>query len=506
MNEILNLLAIKEIKSKLYTESNDKFIPLYDNQSRYLVLKGGGGSGKSIFAGRKILHRTVYEKGHRFLVVRKVAKTLRESCFKQLKGQISKYYNPDSFKINETDMRITYLPNGNEILFAGLDDVEKLKSIYDITGIWIEEASELDVEDYRQLDIRLRGETKWYKQILFSFNPVSITHWLKSEFFDVQKEDCTTSESTYKDNKFLDAGQMKVLEGFKTTDPYYYQVYCLGEWGVLGKTVFDAQKLTARLMEIKHKLTVGRFETVNGKVTFIEDVNGFWTIYKRPGNGYYVIGADVAEGSREDEQSQDYDYHSCQVLDNSTLEQMAEYHGNNDDPDQYSEELIKAGYYYNTALINPETNMEGGVVRNLERQHYPKIYVRQHEDDFTHKIIKSYGFKTTETTRRQIVADLIEYVRDHTELINSPGTIDEMLTFIRNKNGRPEAQSGKHDDRVMSYALSLAAALSGQQIRAMFSKEIDRKKLEKLPQDCQDDYWNADEQTRKHLAERWNLY
>ena len=127
---------------------------LFDD-SRYLVLKGGGGSGKSIFAGRKVLERCVTEPGSRWLVCRKVAKTLRESCFKQLIGQLSEYYPDAGWKANRGDMLISFA-NGSEIIFAGLDDVEKLKSIYDITGIWVEEASEITEADFNAI-CRERG-------------------------------------------------------------------------------------------------------------------------------------------------------------------------------------------------------------------------------------------------------------------------------------------------------------------------------------------------------------
>lgn len=137
--------------------TNDKFWPLYNDQSRYLILVGGGGSGKSIFAGNKIIKRLVGQKRHRFLVIRKVAKTLRESCFAQLVSNINKWNMGSYFRINKSDMNIRCLGNGNEILFSGMDDLEKLKSIFGLTGIWGEEASELEPEDFRQLDIRLRG-------------------------------------------------------------------------------------------------------------------------------------------------------------------------------------------------------------------------------------------------------------------------------------------------------------------------------------------------------------
>lgn len=138
--------------------NNRTFLPLFWDEHRYLVLKGGGGSGKSIFAGRKILERAITEPGHRFLVCRKVARTLRESCFKQLLGQLADFYPDSGYKPNKSDLTISFR-NGSEIIFAGLDDVEKLKSIYNITGIWIEEASELLEGDFNQLDIRLRGRT-----------------------------------------------------------------------------------------------------------------------------------------------------------------------------------------------------------------------------------------------------------------------------------------------------------------------------------------------------------
>ncbi len=86
------------------------------------------------------------EPGHRWLVCRKVDKTLRESCFEQLKSQAYTYYPDEIEKIPQGKSSDMYLKlrNGSEVLFSGLDNVEKLKSIYDITGIWIEEASELE--------------------------------------------------------------------------------------------------------------------------------------------------------------------------------------------------------------------------------------------------------------------------------------------------------------------------------------------------------------------------
>ena len=328
--------------NNLRDTNNDNFMPLFDCESRYLVLKGGGGSGKSIFAGRKVIERCVAEPGHRFLVCRKVAKTLRESCFAQLRGQIAEHYPNSGAVVNRGELRIAF-PNGSEILFAGLDDVEKLKSIYDITGIWIEEASELLEGDFNQLDIRLRTQSPYYLQIILTFNPISITHWLKGRFFDRRDPRATVHESTYRDNRFLPQEAVRTLEAFQDTDEYYYMVYCLGRWGVTGKTVFDAKTVTARLLEHIRPTRVGCFaydydgRAVSG-VRWVDDPGGFIRIYREPEPGVpYVIGGDTAgEGS---------DSFVAQVLDNRTGEQVAVLRHQTDE-DLYAMQVYCLGMWY----------------------------------------------------------------------------------------------------------------------------------------------------------------
>lgn len=226
----IDLTALPEL-------TNDIYYPLYKDTSRYLVLYGGAGSGKSVFAAQKILVRMLTEQPHRFLVARKVARTLRFSVFSLFQDMIVQWELTPLFKVNKSDMTITCI-NGNQILFAGLDDPEKLKSIAGITGIWIEEASELEQKDFQQLDLRLRGPTKYYKQIILTFNPISALHWLKKVFFDFKKDNATIVKSTYKDNKFIDPEYVKVLEDLKNQDETYYKIYALGEWGVLGNLVY----------------------------------------------------------------------------------------------------------------------------------------------------------------------------------------------------------------------------------------------------------------------------
>lgn len=210
---------------------------IWNNRERYVVCKGGGGSGKSFGIAQLLVYRMIAEEGHTVLVLRKVANSLRESCFSLLKETIYSYGCDSLFTINKSDMSIECI-NGNRFILRGLDDVEKIKSINGITDIWIEEASELAIEDLNQLNIRLRGRSKFPKQMFLTFNPTYITHWLKSEFFDTRKDNALIIETTYKDNKFLDAEACRVLEEFKDTDPYFYMVYALGHWGITGGNYF----------------------------------------------------------------------------------------------------------------------------------------------------------------------------------------------------------------------------------------------------------------------------
>ena len=144
------------------------------------------------------------------LVVRADNTDNRSSTFEEIKARIEELGVEDLFTINKTSMDITCKRNGNTIIFRGMDD-EKIKSIHGVTMIWIEEASEIAEYDFNQLDIRLRGESRHYKQIIITFNPVSILHWLKKRFFDTSDPRAVTHRSTYKDNRFLDAEAVQTL-------------------------------------------------------------------------------------------------------------------------------------------------------------------------------------------------------------------------------------------------------------------------------------------------------
>lgn len=230
--------------SRYYECLNKSYWHLVTDTKRFQILKGGSGSGKSHFIAQDEVYKQLFFKGTNLLVVRQTGNSNRTSTFPLIKQVINSFGVKDLFHIRETDMTIRCLVNGNEIRFGGLDDVEKLKSITFTSGplsrIWVEEASETKEADFNQLNLRLRGQSKVPFQIRLSFNPISAMHWIKGRFFDMPEERSRTTihHSTYLDNSYIDAEYKKELERLKDIDRVFYDVYCLGKWGVFGNLVF----------------------------------------------------------------------------------------------------------------------------------------------------------------------------------------------------------------------------------------------------------------------------
>ena len=218
---------------------NDAYLPYLEYTGKRIeVFYGGAGSGKSVFiAQRKIYHHLKYQR-RKTLVIRKVGRTLRHSVFAEISTVINDWDLRKIFRINKGDLEITNRINGNQFIFSGLDDVEKMKSISGITDIWIEEASEISAEDFKQLNLRLRGASKEMKQITVSFNPISALSWLKRDLFDRHDDDILIVKTTYIDNKFLDPDDIATIEKLRENDPVYWNIYGLGNWGVLGNLVY----------------------------------------------------------------------------------------------------------------------------------------------------------------------------------------------------------------------------------------------------------------------------
>lgn len=268
---------------------------LADYQNRYEIFYGGGGSGKSYGGTQKIIFKSILNK-RRVLVIRKVGATLKDSIYlltKNILNQVGVIY-----KENKTDLTLT-LANETVFLFKGMDDPEKIKSIADITDIIIEEATELTLEDFTQLDIRLRPteEVRW-PQIYLMFNPVSKANWCYKHWFENGTPSrAKITHSTYRDNKFLTEDYKRTLEGLADTNPNYYKIYCLGQFATLDKLIFPKieKQLTDSEQMDKLPLWVGMdFGYVNDPSAIT------WGRYDRANKIIYITGEYNKKGMTND--------------------------------------------------------------------------------------------------------------------------------------------------------------------------------------------------------------
>ena len=183
------------------------------------------------------------------LVVRKIGRTIHDSCFNQLLWAIHRLGVDAYWTSKETPLEITYKPTGQKIFFRGLDDPLKVTSIAVEHGflcwIWIEEAYEImNEDDFDMLDESIRGEVPegLFKQITMTFNPWNQKHWIKKRFFDISDPDVMALTTNYTCNEWLDEADRKLFEQMKKNNPRRYQVAGLGNWGIAEGLIYENWK------------------------------------------------------------------------------------------------------------------------------------------------------------------------------------------------------------------------------------------------------------------------
>lgn len=235
---------------------------LTDRDFDILLMIGGYGSGKSFTGFLKTSMLATQEK-RKMLVVRKVYSTIKESCYEDLKDGLDIIGKLNMWRFIKSPLEASNNRNGSKIIFRGLDDVRKIKSIKNIDYIIVEEADELTLEDVKELRKRLRVNNI-KKHIIFMCNPVSRSSSIYQMFFTengfnfdeeelyerkklektdyITLEDGTTEEikikvhhSTYKDNMHLPASFIYELESEK--DPRLKRIACEGRFGADGDLV-----------------------------------------------------------------------------------------------------------------------------------------------------------------------------------------------------------------------------------------------------------------------------
>ncbi|MCD7905043.1 MAG: PBSX family phage terminase large subunit [Clostridiales bacterium] len=215
-------------------------------RGRYRVVKGSRGSKKSKTTALWYILNTMLYCEANTLVVRKTYRTLKDSCFTELKWAVNRLGVSGLWGFKESPLEMTYLPTGQKIFFRGLDDPLKVTSITTEVGrlcwLWIEEAYEISNEkDFNVLDESIRGVVPegLFKQITLTFNPWNERHWLKRRFFDVESPEILAITTNYLMNEFLDEADIRLFEDMKIRNPARYQVAGLGNWGISEGVVYE---------------------------------------------------------------------------------------------------------------------------------------------------------------------------------------------------------------------------------------------------------------------------
>lgn len=215
-------------------------------KGRYRVCKGSRASKKSKTTALWYITNMMKYPDANTLVVRKTYRTLKDSCFTELKWAIHRLGVDAFWDIKESPLEMTYKPTGQKIYFRGLDDPLKVTSITVERGalcwMWIEEAYEISKEaDFDMLDESIRGAVPdgLFKQITLTLNPWNEHHWIKKRFFDSPNDEVLTMTTNYLCNEFLDASDRKVFDTMKEKNPRRYRVAGLGDWGIVDGLVYE---------------------------------------------------------------------------------------------------------------------------------------------------------------------------------------------------------------------------------------------------------------------------
>lgn len=228
---------------------------LFDWNQKFQFLVGGYGSSKSYHVALKIVLKLLKEK-RTALVIREVYDTHRDSTFSLFDELVSDLKLEHIVRCVSSPMQIRF-SNGSRIIFKGMDKPAKLKSINNISLIWIEECSEVKYEGFKELLGRLRHPTLPLHMIL-STNPVGEDNWTYKHFFKDDREkrfvlddkelyekriivsnDTYYHHSTADDNLFLPESYVQQLEELKEYDPDLYRIARKGHFGVNGIRVLS---------------------------------------------------------------------------------------------------------------------------------------------------------------------------------------------------------------------------------------------------------------------------
>jgi len=217
-------------------------MPIVDSDSRYFIVSGGRGSGKS-FSVNALLVMLTYEQGHTILFTRYTLTSAYISIIPEFIDKLEQFGSIADFHITKDE--ILNKKTGSKIIFRGIktssgDQTANLKSLQGITTWVVDEAEELvDEQKFDTIDLSVRQQGK-PNRIILILNPTTKEHFIYRRFFEdrgvqegsnIVKENTTYIHTTYQDNiDNLSKSYIDQIEQMKIRRPEKYKQQMLGAW------------------------------------------------------------------------------------------------------------------------------------------------------------------------------------------------------------------------------------------------------------------------------------
>ena len=237
-------------------------------KAKIQVHQGGTRSGKTYSILTALIELCHKNSGLVVTICRKTFPALRATAMRDFFEILNRedIYNPDLH--NKSDA--TYQLWGNMVEFISIDQPQKVRGRKrDV--LFINEANEINLEDWRQLLLRTTGK------VLIDYNPSDEFHWIYDEV--IPREDAAFFQTTYKDNPFLPQSVVMEIERFKEADENFWRVYGLGERGASQATVFthwkEVDQIPNEFKPLNYGLDFGYTNDPTAIVQTFTDGHGF---------------------------------------------------------------------------------------------------------------------------------------------------------------------------------------------------------------------------------------
>lgn len=335
----------------------------------------------------------------------------------------------------------------------------------------------------------VNGLGNWYEQTyhdakegLNKFHVIDLDYWEHPDYND--EEWVKEQKAQLGEKGFL----QEVLREFLGSGETYFPARVITQLTEQTRSNYPSRKLFPKWVN-----KMGRIAQMENE----ESHTGAFWVWKEPVDGHeYIIGADAAEGQAENNDN------SCfQIIDTSTLEQVAEFYSNIIVPHEFAQVLHEVGIYYNNALMVVENMGPGGAV--LSNLQHTLFYENLHFENTKSSNLKP-GIKIGQVSRALYLESLQNRLLNQTVRINSMRFVMELQTFEYNPVTRKaEAQKGKHDDAIMSMCIALYTRDSMMRdipmgaevpreitstLKAQVYEEIKRELMEGKPEDLFSDH------------------